>query len=264
MTTFSTFWDNNKTCSKSELQQSIADKYASAMNGVGPSSHVEAYKRHFKLLTEYEELTHVLAPKNIFPSLYSMLYQDMIEIDKSGCFAKLSIAEKLIYWNLIGIPAISFIPLSYWYREGIEPVVALFAFGNLSFNLKTLLFQHFVDVWPLATWFYENHSQAEIDAQGMDQKAVLELVKLARTENVTWEAIIGLYRKTVPRLGYSMADDMLPDMRPSTLTPEFVNKMLHDNPPMTGVRMTTVIACFRVAYNLDESVPDEWVEKAFF
>lgn len=97
----------------------------------------------------------------------------------------------------------------------------------------------------------------ERSAQGNFQKAALDKVVASRNENITLDEVIALMQAS----SYLAVETFLDHLHPAAINPAFAANVAGNKMWFT---YSTKIKCFRIAYDLDESVPDEWVKKAFF
>jgi len=241
----------------------LVEAYDSVVNGTGIASEVETYRELHKLLTEVEERQITAHSSELTSMQQSVLdyYDKTIKRDFTQRFAGLSIEDKLLFWEFSSRRGFHATRLTYARTRG-HLIDSFMAEGYLSHDLKIALFGRFPNLWSLASWVYDNHDPEEIKSW-RNRTTIFAMIKVARDKKTTWDAVEFLLCDDL--VSFRTGNDFMRNLDKEIITIDFANKMLECriDSDLISISMEVAVHCLRTAHKIDESVPDEWVERMF-
>jgi len=180
--------------------------------------------------------------------------------ETSDLFDDLTMSEKVSYWEMANTTS-TLRSAAHTSRFSMELLLENFINSfELSDNMKTALFHRRSTNWVLAQWYYDTHTAEEIEAFRVHSK-ILDEVRATRNPKISCTAVMGIILDS-PHYRGDGRNDFILRLDKRAITSRFATTLVN-NLDRLHLDSATVVACLRIAYDIDESVPDGWVEHAF-
>ena len=177
--------------------------------------------------------------------------------DNSGMLKKLSISESVLCLELLGTINYSGIVQG----EGIEAVLkALFYSDFISDELRFVLSYEYHDYWYVSYWFVLNADEKQVSELATHSKTIPQ-VMAAIEHTTTWQTVYGLLSE-IKQDKSKIANIFVKNLNESIITKGFVKAMMLQRKE-AGISLNIAARHARKIYDFDESVPNEWIERAF-
>jgi len=136
----------------------------------------------------------------------------------------------------------------------------VFKSDEYSFELKKTLAMKLFRIDPINTWSFRNIDGNPLHLLSMVGSYTVAARKQAvLNENFTWETVKHMMLVNT-QLSIEQKNEFIRDLNDTVVTRDFITELMKIR-ATAGLDLGIVAARARKLFNLDESIPDEWVEK---